>query len=85
MSQTHFDLPKPIDQSRLEQLSAVAGKGPVLILTHDNPDPDALAAGYGLSILFEQAFNVQSRLVCSPPIGSILKISLTLHPILRWH
>jgi nanoRNase/pAp phosphatase (c-di-AMP/oligoRNAs hydrolase) len=65
MSQTHFDLPKPIDQSRLEQLSAVAGKGPVLILTHDNPDPDALAAGYGLSILFEQAFNVQSRLVYS--------------------
>lgn len=63
MALTHFDLPKPIDPARLEQLRAVVGKGPALILTHDSPDPDALASGLGLATLFKHAFNVPSRLV----------------------
>jgi nanoRNase/pAp phosphatase (c-di-AMP/oligoRNAs hydrolase) len=63
MALTHFDLPKPIDPARLEQLRAVVGKGPALILTHDNPDPDALASGLGLATLFKHAFDVPSRLV----------------------
>lgn len=62
---THFDLPKPIDQSRLEQLRLAVGKGPLLVLTHDSPDPDALASGYGLAALCKQAFNISSRLVYS--------------------
>jgi nanoRNase/pAp phosphatase (c-di-AMP/oligoRNAs hydrolase) len=65
MSQTHFDLPKPIDQARLDQLHKAAGKGPVLILTHDNPDPDALASGTGLATLFNRVWNIHSRLVYS--------------------
>jgi nanoRNase/pAp phosphatase (c-di-AMP/oligoRNAs hydrolase) len=65
MSLTHFDLPKPIDQSRLEQLHKLVGKGPALILTHDSPDPDALASGMGLATLFNQLWNVNSRLVYS--------------------
>lgn len=63
MSLTHFDLPKPIDQARLEQLHGVVGKGPLLILTHDSPDPDALATGLGLASLVKQAWGVPSRLV----------------------
>lgn len=63
MAVTHFDLPKPIDEARLEQLSKVLGKGPAIILTHDSPDPDALAAGAGLVFLFRDAFGVASRLV----------------------
>lgn len=65
MAITHFDLPKPIDQARLEQLRTVLGKGPALILTHDNPDPDALASGMGLAVLFKSAFGIPSRLVYS--------------------
>ena len=62
MTLTHFDLLKPIDQRRLEQLRGVVGKGPALILTHDSPDPDALASGLGLATLFKYAFGVPSRL-----------------------
>jgi nanoRNase/pAp phosphatase (c-di-AMP/oligoRNAs hydrolase) len=65
MSLTHFDLPKPIDPARLEQLHKTVGKGPVLILTHDSPDPDALASGMGLATLFNKLWNVHSRLVYS--------------------
>lgn len=65
MSQTHFDLLKPIGEERLEQLRAVLGKGPALILTHDSPDPDALASGLGLAALFKQAFGIPSRLIYS--------------------
>jgi nanoRNase/pAp phosphatase (c-di-AMP/oligoRNAs hydrolase) len=65
MAVTHFDLIKPINQAQLEQLRAAVGKGPLLILTHDSPDPDALAAGYGLAALFRHAFRIPSRLVYS--------------------
>ncbi len=65
MALTHFDLPKPIDAARLEQLRGVVGKGPALILTHDSPDPDALASGLGLAMLFKHAFGLPSDLVYS--------------------
>ena len=54
-----------VDRSRLEELRHVAGPGPVLILTHDNPDPDALAAGKALATLFNAAWSVPSRLIYS--------------------
>jgi nanoRNase/pAp phosphatase (c-di-AMP/oligoRNAs hydrolase) len=37
----------------------------VLILTHDNPDPDALASGLALSYLFQQAWGISSQLAYS--------------------
>ena len=49
----------------MDRLRDMAGKGPVLILTHDNPDPDALAAGKALSFLFKQAWGISSRLIYS--------------------
>jgi nanoRNase/pAp phosphatase (c-di-AMP/oligoRNAs hydrolase) len=55
----------PVDQARLGELRAAAGTGPVLILTHDNPDPDALASGKALAILFKEAWDIPSRLVYS--------------------
>jgi len=41
--------PPAVTEQRLEQLcEALRGKRRLLILTHDNPDPDAIAAGWGL-------------------------------------
>ena len=53
---------KRVDQSQLELLRSVVGDGPVLILTHDNPDPDALASGKALSVLFREAWGIPSDL-----------------------
>jgi nanoRNase/pAp phosphatase (c-di-AMP/oligoRNAs hydrolase) len=50
------------DQATLERLRAAAGSGPLLILTHDNPDPDALAAGKALATLFASAWGIESDL-----------------------
>lgn len=48
--------PGPDDASRFARLAgAVAGAGRVVILTHDNPDPDAVAAAAGLRALIESA------------------------------
>ena len=60
-------LPKnsPLDQNRLAQLRTIAGAGPVLILTHDNPDPDALASGKAFATLLKSAWNIPSRLLYS--------------------
>lgn len=58
-------LPNPIDQARLSQLRSAAGLGPVLILTHDNPDPDALSSGKALATLFQSAWGIPVRLVYS--------------------
>ena len=55
----------PLDQNFLDQLRLAAGAGPVLILTHDNPDPDALAAGKAFATLLKSAWNIPSRLVYS--------------------
>ncbi len=47
---------------QLQNLRQACGSGPVLILTHDNPDPDALATGKALATLLETAWNIPSRL-----------------------
>ena len=61
----------PPEQNRLTQLKNAAGAGPVLILTHDNPDPDALAAGKALATLLKTAWNIPSRLLYS---GLVLRV-----------
>jgi len=43
-----------ISTRRIDSLRTAAGRGPVLILTHDNPDPDGLASGKGLAHLLAQ-------------------------------
>lgn len=42
---------------------------PLLILTHDYPDPDALASAYALHYMAEHAFAVQSRIAYGGIIG----------------
>lgn len=65
MAELNIRFTNPITQAQLEQLRQMGGKGPVLILTHDNPDPDALASGKALATLFQQAWNIPSRLFYS--------------------
>jgi len=42
---------------------------PLLILTHDFPDPDSLAAAFGLDYLAREAFGVESRIAYRGAIG----------------
>lgn len=53
----------PIDQTRLAELKAAVDQGPMLILTHDSPDPDALASGMGLAALYKTAWHIPSDLL----------------------
>lgn len=52
----------PVRARDLARLRGVIGQGPVLILTHDNPDPDALASGKALATLFRAAWNIPADL-----------------------
>jgi hypothetical protein len=61
MSNLIFELANPISQINLDELRSIAGTGPVLILTHDNPDPDALASGKALATLFREAWGISAR------------------------
>ena len=65
MDEQRFARRSPITLADLAQLHEAAGAGPVLILTHDNPDPDALAAGKALAALLKSAWKIDSRLVYS--------------------
>jgi nanoRNase/pAp phosphatase (c-di-AMP/oligoRNAs hydrolase) len=60
-----IEMMNPIDQTQLEKLRETAGNGPVLILTHDNPDPDGLASGKALATLLREAWDIPSQLVYS--------------------
>jgi len=42
---------------------------PLLILTHDFPDPDALASAFALQYLAQSAFDIQSRIAYGGEIG----------------
>ena len=48
---------------RLEKLEEIVKGKKVLILLHNNPDPDAIAAGWALSYLLKKKFAVSSRIV----------------------
>ncbi len=63
MHQSHDASSRQNIRGKLEQLRAAAGGGPVLILTHDNPDPDSLASGKTLAYLFQQAWGITSHLI----------------------
>lgn len=54
-----------LEKNRLAQLREVVGTGPVLILTHDNPDPDALASGMAFATLLKSAWDIPCRLLYS--------------------
>lgn len=51
----------PVTEERLEQLRKALSPGPVLILAHHNPDPDALAAGAGLAYLLAEQWGIAAH------------------------
>ncbi len=63
MSELKIPFVNPITKERLQQLFDIISPGPVLILTHDNPDPDALSSGKALAFLFSKAWGIPSRLI----------------------
>lgn len=50
-------------------LDTVGGRSPVLVLTHDNPDPDALASAAALRALLQQRAQVQCDIAYGGRIG----------------
>ncbi len=55
-----FDLHRALD--------GIRGRGPLLALTHDNPDPDSLAAAIGLKLVVAQA-GVEATVAAGGIIG----------------
>jgi nanoRNase/pAp phosphatase (c-di-AMP/oligoRNAs hydrolase) len=47
----------------------VSGRGKILIVVHDNPDPDCLASAYALRHLFTMTINRQATIAFSGMIG----------------
>ncbi|HVN71262.1 MAG TPA: DHH family phosphoesterase, partial [Desulfomonilia bacterium] len=70
-------------------LSLVKGKRKVLIVTHENPDPDGIAAAFGLKYLFKKLAGVTSVIAYDGIIGrsenrSMIKIlEIDLVPLNR--
>ncbi len=59
-----------MSQSRTEQLiEALAGQGPVLILPHTDPDPDAIASALALRFLLHSKAEVQAQVAYSGIVG----------------
>jgi nanoRNase/pAp phosphatase (c-di-AMP/oligoRNAs hydrolase) len=58
------------NQSRLEKLhEVIRGKRKVLIVTHNHPDPDALAAAFALKYLLQSKWKVGSIIASSGVVG----------------
>lgn len=84
MSNLIIEVINPIKQSHLNRLRSVAGTGPVLILTHDNPDPDSLASGKALATLFREAWDIPSRLIYSGLVARAENQALLKHLTPEW-
>jgi len=58
------------NQTRLEKLhEVIRGKRKVLIVTHNHPDPDALAAAFALKYLLQSKWKVGSIIASSGVVG----------------
>ena len=82
----------PITKERMEELHNLIAPGPVLVVTHDNPDPDALSSGKALAFLFMEAWDVSSRLFYSGIVARAenkamlrhLNSRMGAHGFLKW-
>ena len=59
-----------------ELLAWVSGKGKILIIVHDNPDPDCLASAMALHHLFVMKLNKDSIITFSGMIGRSENIAM---------
>lgn len=57
-------------------LSLVKGKRKVLIVTHENPDPDSIAAAFALKFIFRRVMGIPSIIAYSGIIGRAENISM---------
>src|SRR5438270_10761632 len=68
--QKHANVASLPARTKLERLLRVAkGRHAALILTHDNPDPDSLAAACALKEILEQRAHVPTRVAYGGIIG----------------
>ena len=64
-------------RSKLDELLKLArGRQRVLVLTHDNPDPDSIAAAVALAFLLEKRAAVEARVVYGGIIGRVQNLAL---------
>jgi nanoRNase/pAp phosphatase (c-di-AMP/oligoRNAs hydrolase) len=59
----------PINHDQLLHLRRALKNGPVLITTHDNPDPDALASGKAINQLINVKWGIPTKLIYSGLVG----------------
>jgi nanoRNase/pAp phosphatase (c-di-AMP/oligoRNAs hydrolase) len=59
----------PIKDEHLLRFKQALQNGPVLITTHDNPDPDALAAGKAIDQLINGLWGIPTELIYSGLVG----------------
>jgi nanoRNase/pAp phosphatase (c-di-AMP/oligoRNAs hydrolase) len=59
----------PIKRNQLRDLRQALQNGPVLITTHDNPDPDALAAGKAINQLINGVWGIPTKLIYNGLVG----------------
>jgi nanoRNase/pAp phosphatase (c-di-AMP/oligoRNAs hydrolase) len=76
-------LPKRTRSQRL--LETIGDAKEVVVMTHDNPDPDAIASGWGVCVLLERRLSVSTRFLAGGAITRAENRAMvdTLRPPLR--
>ena len=74
----------PLSEGALERLRRALHPGPVLILTHHNPDPDALAAGTGLAYLLEKKWGIVAHKAFSGSVARAENVAMMRHLTPDW-
>lgn len=69
MDKLTIEIENPIESEQLLRLRKAIGNGPVLITTHDNPDPDALASGKAISCLLNSRWGIPTQLIYTGLVG----------------
>ncbi|MCZ7591524.1 MAG: DHH family phosphoesterase [Kiritimatiellae bacterium] len=81
-----MDEANQLPPSRLEQLrTALAPGRRVLIVPHDFPDPDALAAAAAFHLLLDKHFGIQSQIAFSGEVSRAENKELLRSLRCRWH
>lgn len=68
----------------LRRLHKVLSSGPITILTHHNPDPDALASGEGLAYLIQTLWGLEVRRVYSGIVARAENVAVLAHLTPGW-
>lgn len=76
--------PNPLLPTQVERLGELLGPEPLFIITHHNPDPDALAAGDGLEWLIHQKFGHQARKIYSGLVARSENLAMLDHLTSGW-